>query len=134
MAGRPRKPKGAKLLQGTFRKDRDNTYAPRPKLGIPEAPDWMPAAAQREWGRVTNEMENLGVIAKLDMTALAAYCCLWAKFEEWIRGEDTVTMNAGMIAQLRGLMGTLGIGPANREKLKAHKPEEKKSKFEAFGV
>lgn len=135
MAGRPPKPKGAKIIQGTFRKDRDNGEAPRPKLGIPEAPAWMPVDAHQEWGRVVSEMENLGIIAKLDMTVLAAYCVLWAKFKAWGSGQgDAGDMNAGMIAQLRGLMGTLGLGPANRERLHIQKPDKKQeSKFGAFG-
>lgn len=128
MAGRPKKPKGAKVLEGTFRKDRDNPSAPRPRPGIPEAPDWMPPEAQREWGRIVAEMENLGILCKLDRSDLATYCVLWAKFVESAQGGDLLP--AHYIAQMRSYSTSFGMNPAGREKLTVREQkDESKSKW-----
>ncbi len=126
MAGRPRKPKNSKVLEGTFRKDRDNPNAPRPRPGIPEAPDWMPPEAQREWGRVVAEMESLGIVCKLDRSDLAVYCCLWAKFVESMQpGGDMLP--AHYIAQMRAYSTSFGMNPAGREKLTVRKEKDERA-------
>jgi phage terminase small subunit len=128
MAGRPRKPHNVKVLEGTFRKDRENTSAPRPNPGIPEAPEWMLPEAQREWGRVIAEMENLGIITKLDRSMLAAYCQMWAR---WVEAEKVnEPLPASHMAQMRYLAASFGLDPAAREKLNAKPKEpEKKNKY-----
>lgn len=128
MAGRPKKPENVKVLQGTFRKDRANAKAPRPRPGIPEAPDWMPPEAQREWGRVVAELENLGIVCKLDRSDLAAYCVLWAQFVESAKKGELLP--AAFIAQMRCYSNSFGLNPAAREKLTMpEKFEPKKSKY-----
>jgi P27 family predicted phage terminase small subunit len=46
----------------------------------PQAPDWLPLEARAEWDRVTPEMDRLGILKRIDGTALAAYCMAWDRF------------------------------------------------------
>lgn len=48
------------------------------KPEVPEAPSDMQLEAQKEWRRIVAELDELGVIAKLDRAVLTAYCETWA--------------------------------------------------------
>ena len=37
-------------------------------------PTWLPPKAKKEWQRVVPELEAVGLLAKVDMAALASYC------------------------------------------------------------
>jgi P27 family predicted phage terminase small subunit len=43
----------------------------------PEAPDWLPAEARAEWGRVVPELQRLQLLKPIDRAALTAYCLTW---------------------------------------------------------
>ncbi len=74
-AGRPPKPKQAKILAGTFRKDKEPApeaeFEPTP--GIPECPDWLGAAAKEEWALLLQEPGMAKILSKVDRAALAAW-------------------------------------------------------------
>jgi P27 family predicted phage terminase small subunit len=52
---------------------------PAPPRGIPDAPDWLSAAARAEWDRITPPLAAMGVLTPLDRTGLAVYCVLCAR-------------------------------------------------------
>jgi P27 family predicted phage terminase small subunit len=74
-AGRPPKPKAAKILAGTFRKDKEPSPAEEfaPEQGIPECPAWLGQVAQEEWAILAADPALHRVMAKVDRIALAAW-------------------------------------------------------------
>lgn len=48
-------------------------------------PEHISAVAKTEWARVSVELNNMGVLTKIDRAALAAYCQAWA---DWVEAED----------------------------------------------
>lgn len=50
-----------------------------PEVEIPKCPAHLQAEAKREWKRVADYLEELGLISQIDRAALAAYCAAWAE-------------------------------------------------------
>lgn len=46
----------------------------------PAPPRWLTREALAEWRRVVPQLDDLGILAKVDRAVLAAYCDAWAKF------------------------------------------------------
>ena len=85
-AGRPRKPPQLKVLEGTFRKDRDSQAANSEKpIGAPACPVWLPKSAKKYWKQIAGELEKSGLISCLDIAAFSAHCDSFGKFEEVTR-------------------------------------------------
>jgi P27 family predicted phage terminase small subunit len=82
MTGPPKKPTKLKLLEGTYRKSRAVNNEANPEAATPIVPDHLSAEAKAEWGRVCSELEALGLLARIDRAALAAYCHCWADWVE----------------------------------------------------
>lgn len=82
MAGRPRKPTHLKLLEGTFRPDRAPENEPMPEAVAPDCPTWLHREAKREWKRIAPLLAELGLLTRIDRSALAAYCQLFARWYE----------------------------------------------------
>src|SRR5687768_15051802 len=45
----------------------------------PDCPKHLWPEARREWKRVSAELEDAGLVAKIDRAALALYCQAWAR-------------------------------------------------------
>jgi P27 family predicted phage terminase small subunit len=45
----------------------------------PECPAYLWPEARREWVRISAELEDAGLVAKIDRAALAIYCQAWAR-------------------------------------------------------
>ncbi len=56
---------------------RDGVNAP---TEIPDCPRHLKGPAQKEWKRVTVELEKLGLVSKIDRAALAMYCTAWGRY------------------------------------------------------
>ena len=79
MAGR--KPTGLKVLEGTFRKDRDSeSLIIEP--GSVDCPVWLPKSAQKYWKRLAPELERVGLISVVDGAAFMAHCDSIGRFED----------------------------------------------------
>lgn len=52
----------------------------RPEIEIPNCPAHLKDEARKEYKRISAELEVLGLIAKIDRAALAAYCSAWAEY------------------------------------------------------
>jgi P27 family predicted phage terminase small subunit len=50
-----------------------------PEVEIPKCPTHLQAEAKKEWKRVAEQLESLGLISQIDRAALAAYCAAWAE-------------------------------------------------------
>ena len=82
MAGRRRKPTGAKVLAGTFRKDRANRGEPKPPRGHVTAPDWLKGEARWAWQQLSDMLGENGtnVLRKQDRYALALLCDAYREY------------------------------------------------------
>jgi len=74
-----RKPKSAKVLEGTFRKDR-TSFEPafRELEGEPEKPDWLKGRASKIWERKVAKYKARGQAVAGFESMLAQYCALEA--------------------------------------------------------
>lgn len=87
--GRPTKPTNLKVIQGTFRKGRAKNEA-TPPIEIPEVPGELSDAAKAEWGRVSQDLFQLGLLSRIDRAALAAYCEAWADYLDAMQRVATI--------------------------------------------
>lgn len=103
MKGRKPKPTKLKVIQGTFRKDRANPDEPIPETKIPSPPDFLNGDALQEWGRMSEKLYQLGMLAEIDRGLFAAYCQAfgrWAEAERMIKEKGIVIKTkAGNIIQ-----------------------------------
>ena len=150
MAGRKTKPTKIKVIQGTFRKDRENKNEPTPETHIPEAPDHLSKEALVEWGRMSQELYNLGLISNVSRGALAIYCQAWArmvKYEKIIveKGELYKTPNGSIqtspamwivnkcVEQCHKMMVEFGMTPASAAKVTSIKTKKKEDPWTEYG-
>ena len=82
MAGRKPKPTAVKKLEGNPGKRKLNSKEPVPAKGIPACPDWLMPKAKKEWERLAELMNQMGVLTEVDMAAFAAYCQSYARWKE----------------------------------------------------
>ncbi|MBS8225950.1 hypothetical protein DYI42_06845 [Vannielia litorea] len=76
------KPSALKLIQGNPGKRRVNMSEPKPKpVRRPKPPIDLDEAGQKEWQRVVRELDALGLVSKLDVAVLAAYCVAFSRFK-----------------------------------------------------
>ena len=70
-----------KLLRGNPGKRPINKAEPKPKpVRRPKPPIDLDPNARKEWRRVVGELDKLGMLSKLDLPVLAAYCVAFARF------------------------------------------------------
>jgi len=148
MAGRKPKPTALKILQGNPGKRKLNKNEPKPRTEIPSCPTWLTAMAQMEWKRIVPQLKKLGLISKLDRSALAAYCQAfgrWQDAELEIRkyGFVCITDKGNVIQrpevgiankaleQMYKFLTEFGMSPASRTKLSVaiKKPEDDMDAF-----
>lgn len=66
---------------------------PKPEAIAPDCPPELGPVAQREWQRLSVELNKLRILTQLDRAALAAYCgaySLWAEATENIQKFGTM--------------------------------------------
>lgn len=74
------------LRGGTaYLQKRESEGAIKPDVEIPNCPRHLLAEARKEWKRVGGELELLGLISKIDRTALALYC---QEYSWWVWHEE----------------------------------------------
>ena len=109
------KPTRIKELEGNPGKRALPKNEPRPELGAPDMPEWLPEDAKAEWRRVAPELSRLGLLAKIDGSALAAYCEAFSRWKQAVEmmAEDGIVFvtAAGYTAQHPA------VGIANKAKV-----------------
>lgn len=130
------KPTALKKLAGNPGKRAMNKQEPRLPADMPECPDRLSDSAKVEWHRIAGELHKAGVITRVDMAILAAYCDAYARWldilDELDSGELTYTTDKGNLVQspLVGMANTLrlqvvriaaelGITPSSRSRVNA---------------
>ena len=53
-----------------------------PDIQIPDAPEGLSEAGRREWDRITPQLLQLGLISRMDLAALHAYCESYASWAD----------------------------------------------------
>ncbi len=104
----------------------------------PTPPDWLLGVARREWDRVLPLLCEGGVVQRVDLAILAAYCSTWALWvacASKLRAEDVVgddgklnplaRYTESLLKQLRGLLDQLGFTPAARRQILTGRPVAK---------
>lgn len=96
MAQRGRKPKptAIKELEGNPGKRQLNVNEPKPDKNAPNCPDWLDDIAKAEWERVAKQLEDLGILTKVDMAAFAGYCVAYAR---WKEAEEFITKHGTIV-------------------------------------
>lgn len=84
--GRPRTPTALKEKKGTIRKHRERgsesmTISKVVHLEpLPEAPEWLGEEGKRQWRMLTEQIDRMGISAKVDTLALASACHEWERY------------------------------------------------------
>ena len=137
------KPTRLKELEGNPGKRALPKNEPKPELGAPEMPAWLPEDAKAEWKRVAPELSRLGLLARIDGSSLAAYCEAFSRWKQAVElmGREGITfVTAGGYAAQHPAVGIankakvdmlrfgreFGLTPSSRGRmnLPGEKPEE----------
>lgn len=129
--GRPRKPIQAKILDGSYREDRDGPIPPATG-SPPESPAGLHGEALAFWGRVVPDLIERGVVAGSDTTALVLMCEWWALYrrlrdslppEGSLAGQtQTITQMAIATDKFDRLASRFGLNPSDRARLRLPPP------------
>lgn len=131
--GRPPKPTRLKVLTGNPGRRHLNAGEPRPPSGAPTCPTWLDKEAKSEWRRVVPILDRLGLLSRVDRSAVAAYCTAWAELH-WatvqLRKGRTYTTKEGQVCvhpavgmqrsalqHVRQFAALFGLDPSSRGKL-----------------
>lgn len=133
-----------KILEGTFRKDRDTgpTLEPTRLTAVPPPPRWLSKVARKEWKRVGSELVSQNALSVTDIGTLEGYCASYGRAvaaEASLAAVGSLVMMTpqGMIprpevniakqawAEVRSFAAKLGATPADRTRVKT--PEQKPS-------
>jgi len=87
MAGRKPLPTNLKILRGNPGKRPLPKNEPRPPKDKPSCPAFVTGDARKEWKRIAPLLAAMGLLSKIDRTALAAYCTAYAR---WLKAEKIV--------------------------------------------
>ena len=74
-------PSAVLKLRGTFRKDRSR-HEPKPPPDAPECPDWLDEQAKSAWQQLLPQLQQMGVLSRIDANALARYCQFFARWKK----------------------------------------------------
>ncbi len=140
-------PTSLKLLRGTKRADRLNLNEPRVRAAIPPCPEHLGSEARKEWRRTARELARLGLLTKIDRTALALYCQAWGR---WVEAEEALRKYGTMVKsptgfpmqspylavankameQMRQLLVEFGMSPSSRSRVHAEPSAEEEDPLE----
>jgi P27 family predicted phage terminase small subunit len=87
MKGRKPIPTHLKVITGNRGKRPLNAAEPTPEQVIPPVPVHLSDEAKAEWERVAVELQQLGLLTRIDRAALAAYCQAYA---DWVEAEAQI--------------------------------------------
>ena len=140
MKGRKPKPQAAKDLAGNPGR-RKAGKAVAPPVEVPDCPPHLKGEARAEWKRISTELLQMGVIARIDRSALAMYCMAWSRWvaaEAVLENEGPVLTGAqggtyqnpqlsvanGAMEQMRKILVEFGMTPSSRSRVHARGAEK----------
>jgi P27 family predicted phage terminase small subunit len=77
-------PTHLKLLRGNPGKQRINTSEPQPEIAdeVPDPPPFISGYAADEWWITGTQLHRLGLLTKVDVAVLAAYCYAYGQWRK----------------------------------------------------
>lgn len=153
--GHNKKPTQAKIIQGTFRKDRAPKKEPEPEKvsEVPKPPAYLSKYAKKAWKALAEELVKKGILTVIDNLALEVCCEAYGQyrlayeavfrpvdpktgkrgkrtFAEYMRGRNSQTMPEYTSmkrawATFKGYLTEFGLTPASRTKLEIAEPKGK---------
>ena len=144
----PRTPTALRVLAGNPSKRPLPQNEPQPERGA-EMPDWLSEEAKIHWDVVSKQLDDVGVLTKMDAVALGLYCEAFARWkhanDQVIKFGPVVKAPSGFPVQspflsiankaweqmLRILM-EFGMTPASRSRVTAAKQEDEESQYRRF--
>ena len=82
----------------------------QPEIDIPGCPKHLLPEARKEWKRITPELEQLGLVSRIDRASLSLYCQEWA----WWAWHDSLLQRDIKLAGER--RAAYEADPANKDK------------------
>lgn len=130
----PSKPIALKRLAGNPGRRPLPETTPSTGDSAPEMPSFLRGDARREWRRIVPELEQRGILARIDLAVLAMYCGAWGRYveaEKMVKKHGAVTVAPSSYEQkshwltiadkaqdqLRRLATELGLSPAARNRV-----------------
>jgi P27 family predicted phage terminase small subunit len=96
------KPRWLKLLEGTFRADRDEGMPDPPAVAaVPKPPSWLRKDGRAEWRRVAGQLVTLTVLTEVDVAALEGYC---AAYDRAVRADRALSKGRLTMLSPQGLI------------------------------
>jgi P27 family predicted phage terminase small subunit len=137
MAGRRPQPTKLRVLRGNPGKRPLPKAEPQPDRAMPEPPAHLGEIALQEWHALAPELHRIGVLTRVDGTALAAHC---AAYELWVIARRHVESEGHVHAMENGrqlmspwvqigkdaasmmhkFLTEFGLTPASRSRIVAH--------------
>ena len=141
MRGRKPKPTAIKELEGNPGKRALNHKEPQPREGLPSRPAHLHGAAAIEWNRVVKELQEMGVLTRVDRAVLASYCVAyghWVDAEQHLQEEGAViettfgnkvqnpylSISKRSMDQMVKFAAEFGMTPSSLSRLKSEAPTE----------
>lgn len=144
--GRPPNPDAINYLKGDPGKRRRYEATVAAPEGRPVAPEYLCDVARVEWESTVEQLETMGLLSKVDSSALVSYVEAWARYRqaaEWITANGPIDhsgryspMNRVVRenqALVRSYLIEFGLTPAARARMRV-KPKEEKPKSKWSGV
>ena len=107
---------------------------PLPDRTRPTRPRTMSADAKRVWAELAPQLDDIGVLTRIDGRALERYCELFAKWRLAMRtpGTDQLGWLLKLNDALMKLEREFGLTPSSRTRINAKPKEEKNDKEHYF--
>ena len=136
MRGRKPKPKAFKLLEGTYRSERDHGRQPEPEVIQHDMPADLDGPAAQKWRELAPKLEALGVLTELDGDLFEAYCRAHGRYlkanerlDALAAGDvDATSIRKGEISvekaegSMKALGSEFGLSPSSRSRLSLPDP------------
>ncbi len=132
-AGRPRKPTEIKVLQGTYRRDRDGPLpADLPQLdGEIATPDFPDPAALEMWNTHIQQLIDARVVKPTDVPLAISMCELWGLYRSSYEAarksptdQDTRVALCSYWTKFEQASARFGMNPSDRSRLRLDKPAQ----------
>jgi len=149
--GAPPTPTAILHARGSKRAKYRNIHEPRPAPSLPKMPSWLDDIGRKEWRRMVPMLHKLGVLTKLDKSALASMCQSWSEYIHAIQairemGElveaaegrphlnPMVKVRDSAFDKWRRMAREFGLTPASRPRIQANEPEGDKDGVDRFFI
>ena len=121
-SGRPAKPTALKIIAGNPGKRPINALEPNAGDIDAKVPADLSEAATAHWIRLAPMLAKSGVLKQSDRDLLFVYC---ESYAVWLDSVRDGKINVSLLAQLRQMLGEMGMTPAARSRIIVDKPKDK---------